>query len=66
MVPYALRHTMATLVLHATKDLKLVAARLGHADETLVLRTYGSPAAGRGSGGGPAPGAVIRPRADVG
>ncbi len=37
----ALRHTMATLVLHETKDLKLVAARLGHADETLALRTYG-------------------------
>jgi len=41
VVLYALRHTMATLVLHETKDLKLVAARLGHADETLALRTYG-------------------------
>lgn len=30
MVPYALRHTMATLVLHETKDLKLVATRLGY------------------------------------
>jgi integrase len=41
VVLYALRHTMATLLLHETKDLKLVAARLGHADETLALRTYG-------------------------
>ncbi len=40
VVLYALRHTMATLVLHETKDLK-PAARLGHADETLALRTYG-------------------------
>jgi integrase len=38
---YALRHTMASLVLHETKDLKLVAARLGHASELLVLKTYG-------------------------
>ena len=41
VVLYALRHTMATLVLHETKDLKLVAARLGHTSELLVLRTYG-------------------------
>ncbi len=38
---YALRHTMASVVLHETKDLKLVAARLGHASELLVLKTYG-------------------------
>jgi hypothetical protein len=38
---YSLRHTMATLVLHETKDIKLVAARLGHANEYLVLRRYG-------------------------
>jgi integrase len=38
---YDLRHTMATLVLHDTKDIKLVAARLGHANEYLVLRRYG-------------------------
>ncbi|MDQ6772539.1 MAG: tyrosine-type recombinase/integrase, partial [Candidatus Dormibacteraeota bacterium] len=38
---YGLRHTMATLVLSETKDLKLVAARLGHANEYLVLRRYG-------------------------
>jgi integrase len=38
---YDLRHTMATLVLAETKNLKLVAARLGHANETLVLRRYG-------------------------
>lgn len=41
VVLYALRHTMATLVLHETKDLKLVAARLGHSNEMLVLRTCG-------------------------
>ncbi|MGH7867237.1 MAG: site-specific integrase, partial [Candidatus Dormibacteraceae bacterium] len=41
VVLYALRHTMATLVLHETKDVKLVATRLGHANETMVLRTYG-------------------------
>lgn len=41
VVLYALRHTMATLVLHETKDLKLVATRLGHSNELLVLRTYG-------------------------
>ena len=38
---YDLRHTMATLVLAETKNLKLVAARLGHANEMLVLRRYG-------------------------
>ena len=32
---------MASVVLHETKDLKLVAARLGHASELLVLKTYG-------------------------
>jgi hypothetical protein len=32
---------MATLVLHETEDLKLVATRLGHSNEMLVLRTYG-------------------------
>jgi hypothetical protein len=37
VVLYALRHTMATLVLHETKDLKLVATRLGHSNEMLVL-----------------------------
>lgn len=41
VVLYALRHTMATLVPHETKDLKLVATRLGHSNEMLVLRTYG-------------------------
>ena len=41
VVLYALRHTSASIVLHETKDLKLVAARLGHVNETLVLRTYG-------------------------
>jgi len=38
---YDLRHTMATLVLHETKDLKLVATRLGHSNEVMVLRRYG-------------------------
>jgi integrase len=32
---------MATIALHETKDLKMVATRLGHANEMLVLRTYG-------------------------
>ncbi|MGH7883164.1 MAG: tyrosine-type recombinase/integrase [Candidatus Dormibacteraceae bacterium] len=41
VVLYALRHTMATITLHETKDLKLVATRLGHANEMLVLKTYG-------------------------
>ena len=41
LVPYSLRHTSATFVLHETKDVKLVAARLGHANEYLVLRRYG-------------------------
>jgi len=38
---YALRQTMATLMLLRRESPKLVAARLGHAHETLVLRTYG-------------------------
>jgi integrase len=41
VVLYALRHTSATLTLAETKDVKLVASRLGHANELLVLRTYG-------------------------
>ncbi len=41
VVLYARRHTMATLVLSKTRDLKLVAVRLPHADETLARRTYG-------------------------
>ena len=32
---------MATLMLLRRESPKLVAARLGHANETLVLRTYG-------------------------
>lgn len=38
---YDLRHTMATLILNDTKDIKLVASRLGHSNEYLVLRRYG-------------------------
>ena len=38
---YDLRHTMATLILNDTKDIKLVASRLGHANGYLVLRRYG-------------------------
>jgi integrase len=38
---YGLRHTMATLMLLRRESPKVVAARLGHANETLVLRTYG-------------------------
>lgn len=39
--PHGLWHTMATLVLRETKDVKLVATRLAHANEYLVARTYG-------------------------
>jgi len=38
---YSLRHTMASLMLLRWESPKLVAARLGHANETLVLKTYG-------------------------
>lgn len=38
---YSLRHTMASLMLLKRESPKVVAARLGHANETLVLRTYG-------------------------
>ena len=38
---YDLRHTMASLLLYLGESLKLVASRLGHASETLVLTTYG-------------------------
>jgi integrase len=38
---YSLRHTMASLMLLRRESPKLIAARLGHANETLVLRTYG-------------------------
>jgi integrase len=40
VVLYSLRHAMATLVLADSKDLKLVASRLGHTSEHLVLNTY--------------------------
>jgi integrase len=38
---YSLRHTMATLMLLRRESPKLVAARLGHANETLLIKTYG-------------------------
>lgn len=38
---YALRHTSATITLADSKDLKLVASRLGHSNENMVLRVYG-------------------------
>ena len=41
MVLYALRHTSATITLADSKDLKLVANRLGHSNENMVLRVYG-------------------------
>ncbi len=41
VVLYALRHTSATIMLADSKDLKLVATRLGHSNETMVLRVYG-------------------------
>lgn len=41
VVLYALRHTSATITLADSKDLKLVATRLGHSNENMVLRVYG-------------------------
>lgn len=41
VVLYTLRHTSATLVLDETHDLKLVATRLGHSNEVMVLRRHG-------------------------
>lgn len=38
---YGLRHTMASLLLYLGKSPKLIASRLGHSSETLVLTTYG-------------------------
>lgn len=38
---YSLRHTMATLMLLRRESVRLVAERLGHANETLVIKTYG-------------------------
>ena len=35
-----LRHTHATLALQATKNVKAVSARLGHADIRVTLNTY--------------------------
>lgn len=38
--PYTLRHTGASLLLSAALPIRVVASRLGHADTSLVLRTY--------------------------
>lgn len=38
---YDLRHTMASLMLYMGRNLKLIATRLGHSSEVLVLTTYG-------------------------
>lgn len=55
VVLYALRHTMATLVLHETKDLKLVATRLGQLKRDACAANLRTPSAGhRPGGGGPA------------
>lgn len=40
MTPYTLRHTMATLLLRAGINVKVVSARLGHKDVMTTLRTY--------------------------
>ncbi|GMU52922.1 MAG: site-specific integrase [Candidatus Xenobia bacterium] len=40
---YSLRHSHATLMLHAGNDARLVADRLGHADVRQVLETYYHP-----------------------
>jgi integrase len=38
---YSFRHTCVTLMIEAGVDLKTIADKLGHADPTLILRTYG-------------------------
>ena len=38
---HGLRHTSATLLLKGGVDVKTISTRLGHADPTLVLTTYG-------------------------
>lgn len=40
MTPYTLRHTMATLLLRAGINVKVVSGRLGHKDVMTTLRTY--------------------------
>lgn len=40
ITPYILRHTMATLLLQAGVNLKVVSERLGHLDVTTTLRSY--------------------------
>jgi len=64
VVLYALRHTMATLVLHEMKDLKLVATRLGHSNEMLVLPTYGHPLPGVDREAADRLGEVVKRRVD--
>ena len=38
---HCLRHTCATMLLKQNVDVKTISTRLGHADTTLVLNTYG-------------------------
>jgi integrase len=40
LMPYTLRHTMATLLLRSGVSLKVVSERLGHKDVTTTLKTY--------------------------
>lgn len=39
--PYDLRHTFASMQIHAGKNVMLVAAELGHANPTMTLNVYG-------------------------
>ena len=40
VTPYTMRHTMATLLLQAGVNIKVVSERLGHTDIVTTLRTY--------------------------
>ena len=56
----------ATVALNRTKDLKLVAARLGHANAMLVLKTYGHLLPGLDRRMADEPGSAIkRPRREL-
>jgi len=51
---------MATLMLLRRESPRLVAARLGHADETLVLRTYGHVIPGQDQEAADGPARMLR------